>query len=90
MADHTVYISDIPGDFWKIAPKVQKLLDGKFGTCADGLDQSYWELHAGEGTLMVHREHYLGVCVFCDDNPKSLELLERVRKALDVIRDASA
>ena len=86
MADHTVYLSDNPNDFWKIAERVQTFLGGEFGVCADGLDQSYWELHAEGGKLTVHREHYLGVCVFCDDDPKSLSLLERVKLSVDELK----
>jgi hypothetical protein len=86
MADHTIYLSDNPNDFWSIAENVQAFLKGTYGRCADGLDQSYWDLHADGGILMVHREHYLGVCVYCDDDPKSLALLERVRTSVKQLR----
>jgi hypothetical protein len=73
----TVFVSDDPDDFVRVALEAQRLLGGELGECAHGLDQSYWDLTLDGGTLTIHREHYLGVCVFCDAEPKSVALLMR-------------
>jgi hypothetical protein len=73
----TVFVSDDPDDFVRVAMEAQRLLGGELGECAHGLDQSYWDLTLDDGTLTIHREHYLGVCVFCNAEPKSVALLMR-------------
>jgi hypothetical protein len=75
---HSVHLSDDPDDFLKLALRVQRLLGGDFGECVDGLDQSYWDLHVAQARLTIHREHYLGVCVFCADDAASLHQLHRL------------
>lgn len=44
----------------------------------DGLDQSYWDLEVGEASITVHREHYLGVCVFGATTKANLEIAARI------------
>jgi hypothetical protein len=85
----TVHVSDDPDEFPRIALQALKLLGGEFGTCADGLDQSYWDLHADGGMVTIHREHYLGVCVFCDEKPESVQLLTRYATAIGAPMTAS-
>jgi hypothetical protein len=77
----TVFVSDDPVVFVRVALEAQRLLGGELGECAHGLDQSYWDLTLDGSTLTIHREHYLGVCVFCDADPKSVALLLRYAQA---------
>ena len=62
-----VHVSDDPDDFMRVALQAQKILGGDFGVCADGLDQSYWDLAVPNGgTVTIHREHYCGVSILAD------------------------
>ena len=77
-------LSENPDDFSRLAATVQKVLKGKWEKQLDGLDQSYWDLD-DEGTILtVHREHYLGVSVFCDETEPKVRLLEKLRSSLEV------
>jgi hypothetical protein len=33
--------------------------------------------------VTVHREHYLGVSVFCDDQPVKISVLERLQSLME-------
>src|ERR1043166_9521294 len=72
-------ISDDSGQFRLLAEKVRKTLGGRWIEKLDGLDQSYWDLDVQGGIVTVHREHYLGVFVFCDDQPAQIRVLERLQ-----------
>jgi hypothetical protein len=74
-----LHLSDDPDQFRNIAEMVRETLAGRWTEQIDGLDQSYWDLYV-QGTLItVHREHYLGVCVFCDDGSPQRLVLDRLR-----------
>jgi hypothetical protein len=77
----TVFVSDDPDDFVRVATEAQRLLGGELGECAHGLDQSYWDLSVAGVTITIHREHYTGVCVYCEESPQAIELLERYATA---------
>ena len=64
--------------FRAIADDVQKKLKGEWRERVDGMDESYWDLEVGGQTITVHRQHYLGVSVICDDEPAKIALLERL------------
>ncbi len=75
----TIEISELAD--WKlfetVAQKLEHGIGGYWNEKADGLDQRYWSLIAGEHTLTLHLEHYLGISVFVSDN--SDEIVQRVR-----------
>jgi hypothetical protein len=79
---HSVHVSDDPDDFVRVALRAQALLGGELGECFHGLDQSYWDLTVDGALVTVHREHYTGVMVLCDDDPAAVALLERYRAVL--------
>lgn len=81
----TVFVSDDPDDFVRIATEAYRLLGGELGECAHGLDQSYWDLSVDGATITIHREHYCGVSVFCDEQPQSIALLERYAAAKQLV-----
>jgi hypothetical protein len=76
---HSLFVSDDPDDFVRIAVGAQKLLGGELGECAHGLDQSYWDLSVDGATITIHREHYIGVMMLCGVEPAALALLDRYR-----------
>jgi hypothetical protein len=74
-----LHLSDDPDQFRNIAEMVREKLAGRWTEQIDGLDQSYWDLDV-QGTLItVHREHYLGVCVSCEDDAPQRLALDRLR-----------
>jgi hypothetical protein len=76
-------LSENPDDFSRLASTVQKLLKGKWEKKVDGLDQSYWDLDVDGIILTVHREHYLGVSVFCAADRPQLCLLEKLKGSFE-------
>jgi hypothetical protein len=82
---HIVFVSDDPDDFVRTATEAQRLLGGELGECAHGLDQSYWDLIVDGATITIHREHYGGVSVFCDNMPAAVALLERYATAKQLV-----
>jgi hypothetical protein len=75
-----LHLSDNPDQFSNIAEIVRVILAGRWTEQIDGLDQSYWDLKV-QGTLVtVHREHYLGVSVFCADGMPQRLLLEHLQR----------
>jgi hypothetical protein len=78
----SIHVSDDPDDFVRVALRAQALLGGELGECAHGLDQSYWDLTVDGAVITIHREHYAGVMVICEDEPRALALLERYRAVL--------
>lgn len=72
-------LSDDTERFRSIAENIKATFGGRWLAQVDGPDQSYWDLEVDGRKLTVHREHYLGVVVFCDDEPASRALLERLR-----------
>ena len=80
MNEHcTFHVSDDPDDFVRIAVQARVLLGGQLGECAHGLDQSYWDLTVGDAVITIHREHYLGVMIICEDEPHHRALLDRYK-----------
>ena len=76
-------LSKDPDEFRSLAGTVKKMLNGRWKTQADGLDQSYWDLEVDGITITVHREHYLGVSVICDMDEAKVRLLERLKVAFE-------
>jgi Protein of unknown function (DUF3630) len=74
-------ISDDPEQFKRLAEEVRKKLDGRWIEKVDGLDQSYWDLEVQGEKVTVHREHYLGVSVFSEDQPAKRSVLERLQNS---------
>ena len=72
-------LSDDPEQFEALAEVVRKTLAGTWIERLDQFDQSYWDLDVQGTTITVHREHFLGVSVFCDDESAKAELLERLK-----------
>jgi len=72
-------LSDDPDQFTFLAEAIRKKLAGRWTKRVHGLDQSYWELDVQGKKITVHREHYLGVIVFCDDDAPGRLLLERLQ-----------
>lgn len=70
-----------PEQFKNIADEVRTMLDGRWTDQINGLDQSYWDLDVDGHKITVHREHYLGVSVFCSDEPAKRLLLEQLHRA---------
>jgi len=75
-------ISDDPEQFKRLAEEIRKQLGGRWTEKVDGLDQSYWNLDVQGEKITVHREHYLGVSVFGDDQPTKRSILVRLQGAL--------
>lgn len=78
----SVHVSDDPDDFVRVALQAHAMLGGELGECAHGLDQSYWDLTVDGAVITIHREHYSGVMVFCEEHPLHIALLERYQAAL--------
>ena len=75
-------LSDDPERFICLAEAIQKKLAGRWTEQLNGFDQSYWDLEVQGKKITVHREHYLGVVVFCDDDALGRLLLERLQHDL--------
>ena len=76
-------ISDDPEQFKRLVEDIRKKLGGRWIEKLDGLDQSYWDLDVQGEKVTLHREHYLGVSVFCDDQPAKVSVLERLQSLLE-------
>jgi hypothetical protein len=76
-------LSDDSEQFIRLAEEVRKKLSGQWIEKVDGLDQSYWDLDVQGEKITVHREHYLGVSVFSDDQPAKRSVLERLQSLLE-------
>ena len=76
-------ISDDSEQFKHLAEEVRNKLGGRWIEKLDGLDQSYWDLDVQGEKVTVHREHYEGVSVFCDDQPAKISVLERLQTLLE-------
>ena len=72
-------LSEDPDHFKQLAELVKIKLGGRWIEQLDDLDQSYWNMDVQGQKLTLHREHYLGVSVFCDDAPSLQLLLEKLR-----------
>ena len=77
-------LSENPDDFRRIAEIVHRTLNGKWKQQLNGLDQSYWDLEVDGKILTVHREHYLGVSVFCDGDEAKVQLLKKLKSFFEV------
>jgi len=73
-------LSDDPVQFKRLAEEVRKELGGRWIERIDDIDQSYWDLDVAGQKITVHREHYLGVSVFCSDESAKRSLLERLQR----------
>ena len=81
MKELCIHISDDPSQFLSIAQEAQRVLGGEFREQLDGPDQSYWDLSSHGGIVTIHREHYLGVSLFCEAHPESIQLFRRYAEA---------
>ncbi len=75
-----IRLSNDPNRFECLAEIVRKKLSGKWMKQLEGIDQSYWDLDVHGKTVTVHREHYLGVSVFCDDDAPRRQMLEQLQR----------
>jgi hypothetical protein len=75
-----LWLSDDPKQFRRLAAFVKSKLGGHWAEQVDGLDQSYWDLEVQGKKITVHREHYLGVSVFSDDERSQHLLLEQLMR----------
>jgi hypothetical protein len=73
-------LSKNPDQFARLAEAVRVRLQGRWSEQLDGLDQSYWDLDVQEKKITVHREHYLGVSVYCEDEVPLRDLLEELQR----------
>lgn len=76
-------LSKDESQFSHFAALVRKALSGRWTEKIDEQDQTYWDLDAQEGIITLHREHYLGVSVFCKNKPEDLAVLERLKLILE-------
>jgi hypothetical protein len=76
-------LSDDTEQFKSLAEAVRRKLAGKWVERLDDFDRSYWDLDVQGQTITVHREHFLGVSVFCDDEPAKTELLEQLKLSFE-------
>jgi hypothetical protein len=79
-------LSDDPDQFTFLAEAIRKKFAGRWTEQVDGLDQSYWDLDVQGKKITVHREHYLGVVVFCDDDAPGRLLLELLQRDFETGR----
>ena len=70
-----VHLSRDSDHFYQLAELVRSALGGEWGQRLDNLDQSYWDIDVHGTRIVIHREHYLGVFVLCEDTPVHRELL---------------
>ena len=75
-------LSRDPDRFISLAEAIRKKFAGRWTQQLDGLDQSYWDLDVQGKEITVHREHYLGVIVYCDDDTLGRMLLEQLQHDL--------
>jgi hypothetical protein len=78
-------LSDDPDQFKRLAEVVRKKLEGRWTEQLDEFDQSYWDLDVGGKKITVHREHFLGVSVFCDDDAPLRSLLEDIQREFETV-----
>jgi hypothetical protein len=78
-------LSEDPDRFKHLAEVVRKKLGGRWLEQIDDLDQSYWDLDVQGKKITVHREHYLGVSVFCDDDAGMRSLLEQLQHDFEAV-----
>lgn len=64
--------------FAYVAAVLQDELHGNFAQKLNGVDQAYWHLESGDGKIVLHLEHYLGICI----HPADLSLATNATKAL--------
>jgi hypothetical protein len=76
-------LSQDPDQFRHLAEVVRKKFEGRWLEQLDHFDQSYWDLDVQGKKMTVHREHYLGVSVFCADDPHLRSLLEELQRDLE-------
>jgi hypothetical protein len=76
-----IRLSDDPEQFKRLAEEIRKDLGGRWIEQLDDFDQSYWDLVVAGQKITVHREHYLGVSVFCSDEEANRSLLERIQSS---------
>src|SRR5688572_24444249 len=75
-----VVISDEPDEklFAYLAAVLQEELNGRWSQQLTDLDQAYWDLEAGDGKIVLHLEHYLGLFL----HPAELSQATDTNKAL--------
>lgn len=73
-------LSEDPDQFERLAESVRGRLQGRWSGQIDGFDQSYWDLDVQGKSITLHREHYLGVSVCCDDEVDLRSLLEELQR----------
>jgi hypothetical protein len=71
--------------FKRLANAVREILDGQWIEQIDSFDQSYWDLDVQGRKITLHREHYLGVSVFCNDEAPLRSLLEQLQRTFEDI-----
>ena len=76
-------LSDDESQFAHFADLVREALNGKWTEKINGQDQTYWDLDVEGEIITLHREHYLGVSVFCKDRPEKIAVLERLKRILE-------
>ncbi len=76
-------LSANPEEFEHYSELVRALLNGVWVEKLDGLDQSYWDLTVQAQKFTLHREHYLGVSIFAEDNASTRSLLEKLKRSLE-------
>jgi hypothetical protein len=81
-----IQLSDDESQFLHFAELVRKVLKGKWTEKINGLDQTYWDLEVQGQIITLHREHYLGVSVFCKDKPEEIAVLERLKEILEATK----
>ena len=75
-----LHLSDDAEQFVRLAESVRANLNGRWMKQLDGLDQSYWDLDVRGKVLTVHREHYLGVSVLCEDDQEAIVVMEQLKR----------
>jgi hypothetical protein len=78
-------LSQDSNEFHRLAEQVREKLGGQWSQQLDHHDQSYWDLECRGTKITVHREHYLGVFVLCDDTAAQSELLEQLLREIGTI-----
>lgn len=76
-------LSDDESQFTHFAGLVRRALNGKWTKKINGLDQTYWDLDVQGEIITLHREHYLGVSVICEDKPDQIAVLDRLKRILE-------
>jgi hypothetical protein len=78
-----MWLSDDESQFSYFADLIHDALNGKWVEKTSGQDQCYWDLEVEGEIFTVHREHYLGVSIFCEDTPNRTAILERLKRVLE-------